>query len=570
MSSSPTHVASVLLVLMLWSASLPAAWAQESDAPPNLLWISAEDLGPRLGAYGDAVARTPNLDQLAEEGVRFARAFTAAGVCAPSRAAIITGMYQNAIGAHHMRTRHEAPGLPTPYAAVPPPYVKTFTEYLRAAGYYATNNAKEDYQLNATAEHGVPFTAWDASSDEAHWRGRPDEEQPFFAVFNFTTTHESQVFGPDDSTTTDPAAVEVPPYYPDTPDVRQEIAHHYDNIAALDQQVGDILDQLEEDGLAEETIVVFWGDHGDGLPRAKRWLYDSGLRVPLIVRVPESYRDRAGLGAPGSADDQLVSLMDLGPTMLSLAGVEVPQHMHGRAFLGPKAQPAPEYLFAARDRIDGVYDMVRSARGERFRYIRNFYPEKPYVLHVPYRNQTDIMQELFRLKADGALEGPQQLWMRDERPPEELYDTEADPHEVDNLAGDPEYAETLRAMRRATNRWMQAIGDLGRVPETQMVRRFWPGMQQPTTDPPVIVPRRSQTLKAEEDPGGTFDAPLEVVIYSPTQGASVAYRTGAEDPWALYTGPIHLEAGTTAAIEAKAIRYGYKPSSVVEAAFTVR
>lgn len=571
------RTAVLAFLAVLWAASGAAAQdraAQDRTAPPppNILWISAEDLSPRLGAYGDSLARTPNLDRLAEEGTRYTRAFTAAGVCAPSRAAIITGMYQNAIGAHHMRTTHEAPGLPTPYAAVPPPYVKTFTEYLRAAGYYATNNEKEDYQLSATGERGVPFTAWDASSDSAHWRGRPDDAQPFFSVFNHTVTHESQVFGPDTATTTDPAAVEVPPYYPDTRDVREELARHYDNIAELDRQVGAVLAQLEEDGLAEETIVVFWGDHGDGLPRAKRWLYDSGLRVPLIVRVPEAYREWAGTGAPGSANDQLVSLMGLGPTMLSLAGAPVPRHMQGRAFLGPQQEAAPDYLFAARDRIDSVYDMVRSARGERYRYIRNFYPEKPYVLHVRYRNQTDIMRELLRLNAAGELKGAARLWMRPSRPPEELYDSEADPHEVRNLASDLAYRDTLQAMRRATSRWMQSIGDLGRVPETQMVRQFWPGGEQPVTDAPIIVPRRSTTPTAElpEDTSGTLDGPVEVVIYAPTQGASVGYRLGADQPWQLYTGPVRLEAGTTTTIEAKAVRYGYEESGVTEAAFTVR
>lgn len=566
----PTLFGLVLLV-PVGTRAQPASEA-ELPSPPNILWISAEDLSPRLGAYGDDLARTPHLDSLAAEGIRYARAFTTSGVCAPSRAAIITGMYQNSIGAHHMRTKHRGPGLPTPYAVVPPPYVKTFTEHLRAAGYYATNNAKEDYQLTATWEHGHPFTAWDESSEEAHWRNRPSDDQPFFSIFNLGVTHESQVFGPDDSTTTDPAAVEVPPYYPDTRDVREEIAHHYDNIAELDRQVGALLDQLEADGLADETIVVFWGDHGDGLPRAKRWLYDSGLRVPLIVRVPQPYREWAGIGPPGSVNEELISLMDLGPTMLSLADAPVPQHMHGRAFLGPQSQPEPDYVFAARDRIDSAYDMVRSARSRHFRYLRNFYPEKPYVLHVPYRNRTTIMQELFRLEAAGRLEGAERLWMRASRPPEELYDIRKDPHEVNNLADDPQYADVLRRMRQASNQWMKAIDDMGRVPETQMVRRFWPDMKQPTTDKPIIVPRRSTTLmqNVPDTTGGTFTGPLEVTIHSPTQGASVAYRRDGTKRWTLYTGPIRLEAGSTATIEAKAIRYGYKPSDVARAPFTVK
>lgn len=555
------HMVVYIVLALGWIGILvsPARGQEPASAdPPNILWLSAEDLSPRLGAYGDPVARTPRLDALAEEGVLFTHAFTTAGVCAPSRSSIITGMYQNGIGTQHMRTTHQAPGLPTPYHAVPPPYVKGFPEYLRAAGYFATNNSKTDYQI------GNPSTIWDLSSGDAHWRDRPDPEQPFFAVFNFGVTHESQLFGEDEDTTTDPAAVEVPPYYPDTPDVRQEIARHYDNIARLDEQVGEVLDQLAADGLADETIVVFWGDHGDGFPRAKRWLYDSGIRVPLIVRVPEAYRPQAGNVEPGSATDELVSLMDLGPTVLSLAGVAIPQHMDGRAVLGAQAAPEPEYIFGARDRIDSVYDMVRSARGERAHYIRNGYPDQPYVQLVPYRNRTDIMQELLRLHAADKLNGAEALWMRDRRPPEELYDTEADPHEVNNLVDDPAYRDELQRMRRAVDEWMRAIGDFAGVPEATMVRQMWPGMKQPETHAPQIVPRATTDPNARAD---TLAGPSEVIIYSPTQGASIEYKMTSEGAWELYNGPLHVVVDTT--VWARAVRYGYKPSTVTTASFVV-
>ena len=245
-------------------------------------------MSPRLGAYGDAVARTPILDRFAKESVRYTNAFTTAPVCAPSRAAIITGMYQTAIGAQHMRTTEDrVPELPGPYLAVPPFYVKAFPEYLRAAGYYTTNRAKTDYQF------GVPFTIWDDLGRTAHWRNRPDKSQPFFSVFNIEVTHESQIFPSSPARTgkplvTDPATLQVPPYYPDTPLVRQELARMYDNIADMDARVGEILKELEEDGLADNTIVFYWSDHGDGVPRAKRSLYDSGLRVPLMIRWPKS------------------------------------------------------------------------------------------------------------------------------------------------------------------------------------------------------------------------------------------------------------------------------------------
>lgn len=513
---------------------------------PNIVWISAEDLSPRLGAYGDEVARTPNLDRLASEGVLYTRAFTSAGVCAPSRAGMITGMYQNSWGGHNMRVTHEAPGLPTPYYAVPPPYVKAFTEYLRAAGYFTSNDVKNDYQI------GEPATVWDENKRGAHWRSPlRDEGQPFFSVFNFTTTHESRSWiGPEEETTTDPSSVEVPPYYPDTPDVRRQIANHYDNIAAMDEQAGEILRQLEEDGLAGNTIVFFWGDHGDGLPRMKRWLYDSGLHVPLIVRRP-------GEIEPGTVDDRLISLIDLAPTVLSIAGVPIPNHMQGRAFLGDVKAPPREYIHAARDRIDNVYDMVRAVRDSRYKYIRNYYPEKPYVQFVDYRNRSSIMQEIFRLQEAGELNEVQRLWLRTTRAPEELYDLSNDPHEINNLVEDPAHAEVLERLRGEMDEWMRRIDDKGHIPEDRLVWQMWMGDQQPVTAAPFFLRRSDTDLDLEPE----HDGPIEVVILSGSHGASITYTTedGDEAEWELYHGPIRLDEGTTT-LRARAIRYGYQES----------
>ena len=261
-------------------------------------------MSPHIGAYGDAMARTPVLDRLARESIRYTSAFTTVPVCAPSRAAIITGMYQTTIGAQHMRTTEDrVPELPGPYLAVPPFYVKAFPEYLRAAGYYTTNRAKTDYQF------GVPFTIWDELGPQAHWRNRPDQAQPFFAVFNLEVTHESQIFPTSPvrkgkPLVTDPSRIAVPPYYPDTPAVREELARMYDNIADMDGQVGEILRQLEADGLADNTIVFYWSDHGDGVPRSKCSLYDSGLRVPLMIRGPKTLGPTV---AAGSVNDRLVA-----------------------------------------------------------------------------------------------------------------------------------------------------------------------------------------------------------------------------------------------------------------------
>ncbi len=521
-------------------------------------------MSPRLGVYGDKLARTPVIDRFARESIRYTNVFATAPVCAPSRAAIITGMYQTTLGAQHMRTTEDrVPELPGPYLAVPPFYVKAFPEYLRAAGYYTTNRAKTDYQF------GVPFTIWDDVGRTAHWRNRPDKSRPFFSVFNLEVTHESQIFPSSPARkgkplVTSPAAIDVPPYYPDTPAVREELARMYDNIADMDGQVGEILKQLADDGLAENTIVFYWSDHGDGVPRAKRSLYDSGLRVPLMIRWPK------GLGStvtPGSINDELVSFVDLAPTVLALAGVEIPTHLPGRVLVGPQAGSAPELVFAARDRMDTEYDMMRSARDGRFLYIRNFLPELPYAGHITYRNQSAIMQEWFRLQAEGKLTGPAALWMRSSRPAEELYDTRTDPHQIRNLAAEPAHRATLERLRRAVTDWMARSNDQGLVNEPEMIQRMWPGGVQPETAQPYILSRRDTEVQARRE-SMTIQSPTEIVIYVPTQGASIGYTTedGPNPQWRFYTGPIRVEAPMT--LRAKAIRYGYKESAEAKVIFT--
>jgi N-sulfoglucosamine sulfohydrolase len=556
-------VAGTLLAADVLSARVLPQRPATAPRRPNIVWISNEDMSPRLGAYGDSLARTPNLDRLAKESIRFTNAFTTAPVCAPSRAAIITGMHQNAIGAQHMRTTEDrVPELPGPYLAVPPFYVKAFPEYLRAAGYYTTNRAKTDYQF------GVPFTIWDDLGAKAHWRNRPDRNQPFFSVFNIEVTHESRIFPTSPARkgkplVTDPREVPVPPYYPDTPAVREEIARVYDNIADMDTQVGELLKQLEDDGLADNTIVFYWSDHGDGMPRAKRSLYDSGLHVPLMIRWPK------GLNPPvasGTINPQLVSFVDLAPTVLALAGVDAPTHLQGRVLVGPAAAPEPEFVFAARDRMDIEYDMMRAARDRRYLYVRNFQPELPYAGHIPYRNQSDIMQDWFRLQAEGKLTGPPTAWMRTNRPPEELYDTTADPHQITNLAAEPAHRARLERMRQAVEMWMTRSGDQGLVNEPEMIQRMWPGGVQPETAAPYVISRRSADVKRESSLEVT--APTELVIYVPTQGASIGYTTeeGPAPTWRLYTGPIRVTGPTT--IRAKAIRYGYKESVETRMAVT--
>src|SRR5262249_6521201 len=363
---------------------------------------------------------------------------------------------------------------------------------------------------------------------------------------------------------TDLNRIEVPPYYPDTPLVREELGRMYDNIADMDGQVGDLLKQLDDDGLTGNTIVFFWSDHGDGVPRAKRSLYGSGLQVPLMIRCPPRF---AAVCGSASVSNELVSFIDLAPTVLAFAGVEIPTHLQGRVLVGPKAGPAPEIVFGARDRMDQEYDMMRSARDARFLYIRNFEPELPYAGHIIYRNQSAIMQEWLRLQAEGKLTGSAAFWMRTTRPAEELFDTSADPHQIRNLAAEPAQHAILERMRKAATDWMTRIGDQGLINEAEMIHRMWPGGVQPETAQPYILTRRTTDTPERKD-SIAIDAPMEIIIYVPTQGASIGYSTedGSNATWQVYTGPIRIDRPMT--LRAKAIRYGYKESKETRVVFT--
>jgi uncharacterized sulfatase len=547
-----------LLLASVWPTGVIETAGQA--ARPNILWISAEDLSPDLGSYGDPYAITPHLDRLSAAGVRYTHAFAAAPVCAPSRSGIITGMYPVSIGSHHMRSK-----------AVPPAGVRAFTEYLRAAGYYCTNNSKTDYNFEAPPSHRPPLTLWDESSPRAHWRGR-SPGQPFFAVFNIMATHESQIRVDDEAFARqtralrpadrhDPARATLPPYYPDTPLVRRDWARYYDLVTAMDHQVGEILRQLEEDGLAGETIVFFWGDHGRGLPRAKRWTYDSGLRVPLIVRWP-------GRIPAGTSRADLVNLIDLGPTALSIAGVPLPAQMQGRPFLGRDGAAAQRaaYVFSHRDRMDEAEDMVRTARDDRYRYIRNFRPSRPYAQYIDYLEQMPTMRELRRLYKDhfnalspdyGRALTPAQLkFMAPEKPAEELYDLASDPFELENLAAQPAHAATLGRMRAALEAWMKETGDLGLVPEAELRERMRPGGKWIAVAAPVVARA-----------GGGSRGEVRVNLSCPTEGASIVYTTEAGEGarWKLYTGELRLREG--AQLRARAGRLGYLDSPETSSSF---
>jgi N-sulfoglucosamine sulfohydrolase len=446
--------------------ALPAVL--HADAPttagrPNILWLTAEDICPNLGCYGDRYAITPNLDRFSTQAVRYTQAFGITGVCAPNRSCLITGVFPSRLGSQGMRS-----------ATVLPDSVKCFTEHLRLAGYYCTNNAKTDYNFP------VPRPAWDACSGKAHWKDR-GSGQPFFAVFNHEVTHESQVRVPEQryrqntqrltsAQRHDPAQAPVPPFHPDTPEVRRDWARYYDNITAMDCQVGDKLEELEDAGLAEDTIVFFFGDNGTGLPGMKKWIWEGGLHVPLIVRFPRKWQFLAP-AAPGQSTDRLVSFVDFAPTVLSLCGVKPPAVMQGVPFLGEHAGPPREYIHAIRDRMSERFDIVRVVRDRRFQYHRNFMPHLSWSQFVSYTEEMPTMRAWRRLADSGGLSGPAARYFSPSKPIEELYDNDRDPHHIHDLASDPAHRAVLERMRGECVSWMQRTSDLGLLPEYEIQLR---------------------------------------------------------------------------------------------------
>lgn len=431
--------------------SLSAA-ASAGDLP-NILWVTSEDNGPELGCYGDTYATTPNIDALSERGMRYSACWSNAPVCAPARTTLISGMFPTSFGGQHMRSQVAIPAQASLYP-----------QLFRELGYYCTNNSKEDYNLLK------PAKLWNESSKTAHWRGR-QKGQPFFAVFNYTISHESKLRTRPHKQIHDPAGVTVPPYHPDAPEVRQDWAQYYDKLTEMDAQVGDILSQLKADGLDDDTIIFYYGDHGSGMPRGKRWLYQSGLHVPLIVHVPEKFQELVdGQYEAGSVNNRLVSFVDLMPTVLSLAGETPPDYLHGKAFLGEHATEDPRYIYGFRDRMDERYDMSRAVRDNRFMYIRNFYPQRPQGTYLDYMFQTPTTQVWKQLYDEGKLDDAQAFFW-EPKPSEELYDIENDPYQVINLAESPDHQEALERLRGATKDWMVRIRDLGFYLEGLMIEQ---------------------------------------------------------------------------------------------------
>ncbi|MFY0606494.1 MAG: sulfatase-like hydrolase/transferase [Cyclobacteriaceae bacterium] len=549
---------------------------KNASTKPNILWLVTEDMSAYIPAFGDSTIVTPNLSRLAAEGIRYPNLYSTSGVCSPSRAAIATGMYPSGIGANHMRTSSytDVTGLKK-YEAVPPPAVKMVSELLRGNGYYCSNNYKEDYQFRA------PETAWDESSPYAHWRNR-DKDQPFFSVFNFTVTHESALFepyghriietrydhlgdrnyksedgramhelGPRDLMTEEetnkhiPKDLDfpIPPYLPNTEVVRRDMWKMYNNIAEMDRQLGLVLKQLEEDGLLDNTIIFFYGDHGGPLPRQKRLIYESGLKTPLIIRFPNSKE-------AGSLDDQLISFIDFAPTLLSLTGAEKPDHMQGQAFLGQKKSDVErEFIHAAADRFDGFTDVIRAVKADQFRYIRNYRTDQGYYLPVAYREKIPTMQELLRLREEGGLTEVQAQWFREAKPRNELFDCKNDPHELNNLADDPAYKEILEKLSSEMDRWLVEIGDNPDLAEKELITKLWNGAESK----PVTAGAEVKFTNSK------------ATISCKMAGASIGYKivpiSGKEPKaWSVYQEPVQVTDGSV--LKVMTHRIGYVPSKV--------
>jgi uncharacterized sulfatase len=503
LACAPTTILKMKITKLLFLINLIACTSVfgQPFERPNILWISVEDISANLGCYGDKFAKTPVLDKLADNGVLYSNAIASSPVCAAARSAIITGMYATSQGSQHMRCLGRLPEG-----------VKFYPQVLREAGYFCTNNSKTDYNL----PH-APGEVWNELGKEAHWRDRKDKSQPFFSIFNLTLTHESAINSKEkhDLVTkdlpshlrADPARLLLPPYFPDTPLVRELWARHYDNIAMMDILIGNMLKELEADGLAENTIVLYFSDHGTGVPRHKRWMYDSGLKVPMIAYAPEKYQHLLA-GKPGTVSDELVSFIDLAPTVLHLAGATIPDNMHGRAFLGENLKPERAYAYATRDRMDERYDMQRAVRSKYFKYIRYYESYKPYTQYMNTPEKGAIMKEIRKAHANGTLPIQGAHMMALTKPDEELFDLRKDPNELTNLTNDPAYEHVLQEMREAHNRWSDNTKDSGLIPET--IIRSWENKY----DASIYDILRSQNVPISEIRDAAFGKDLGVLTKS--------------------------------------------------------
>lgn len=420
---------------------------------PNILWITSEDNASQwMGCYGNEQAKTPRIDALAKEGNLFRHAYSNAPVCAVARSTILNGAYAVTQGTQHMRSRHPIPER-----------FQSYVSHLRKQGYYCTNRSKTDFNFK-----GNDQAIWDECGGKAHYRNRK-EGQPFFAIFNLTTTHESSLFPNKRGkvpTRLKPSEIEVPAYLPDLPEVREDFAVYHDKITRMDGEVGELLDGLHKAGLAEDTIVFYYSDHGGVTPRGKRYLKETGVRVPLVVHVPDKWKHLSPF-KPGEVVEEPVAFVDLAPTLLSMIGVKPPEVMQGRAFMGEHraAPPKDDMVFLYADRFDELYGMRRGITDGRWKYIRRFTPQLAAAPYSFYQFSMPSWVAYRKAWEDGKLDGVHKALWEAPQAVEELFDLEADPWEVKNLAGDLVHAERLAAMRKRLKGTMQRVKDTGLVPE---------------------------------------------------------------------------------------------------------
>lgn len=425
--------------------------------PFNIMILQAEDTGRSQGCYGNPAAHTPAIDQLAAEGVRYTHAFSTAPVCAPSRSTMVTGQYAWSYGAHHMRSNVLSP--PT-----------LFTERLRAAGYYVNWSNKTDFNFEPPATFADDRHDWFGDLASGKLKGRP-----WLLYHNCFETHESYMWSerylheiqpqlaPDPPC--DPASVEVPPYLADTPEIQTEIARHYDALRLQDRIIDRALRALDASGERDNTLVIYLSDHGRGLIREKRWCYEAGIHLPLILRWP-------GVLPAGVEESRLVSWVDLAPTLLAAAGIDSPDGNPGRIFAGPSTQTQTlprEFIVAGRDRMDEAFDRVRILRSQNFLYIRNDFPQIPYAQRLRFMERQQSTRVMRERNTQKTLTPEQSQWFAEHKPPEELYDCRTDPHNVKNLAGDPAYQEQLIWHRDQLQRELNTYGDLGEVSEPTLI-----------------------------------------------------------------------------------------------------
>lgn len=543
------HTLTGIGALMLLNPALQAAGQKQ----PNFFIISCEDISPYLDFYGDKTANTPNLDALAKESTIYDNAFATVGVSGPSRSGIITGMYPVSIGTHNMRTANDVMGwgnrdyTGTPanrtdqngtkfgnYSVVTPDKVRCFTTYLRQNGYYCTNNPKTDYQFAA------PLSAWDENGNNADFRNRA-KGQPFFAIYNLNETHESQIWKmAGKPLTVAPQKVKLHSYWQNSDTARIDMARNYSNIELMDKEVGKLIAMLKKSGEFDNTIIIFFSDHGGPLPRGKRLIYDSGLHAPFMIRYPDQKRVQH--------NERMISYIDIAPTILSLAGVPVPAHIQGKAFAGSQETKPREYIYGSADRFDECYDRVRCIRDKEFMLVKNYNTNLPRYMDVAYRKQIPMMREMLRLRDAGQLNKTQMLWFEPTKPQIEFYNVKDDPEQVHDLANNPTYKAKIKSMLRQLEKWQADVKDMGAIPEAKLVETFWPDNQQPVTARPTV---RSK---------GNI-----VLAQCSTKGADIVYRFSDSadeitelDHWLVYNKQIQTQKGKY--LHIRATRIGFRDS----------